>query len=211
MRRGSSHGGGAKPRTTFLDADPKNPDLKIPLLDPRLFLMIACMKWFAMVHQLGAPSCPLVLMGVIGDPVMTRWRTLMRLQILKMMDLVEGVQFDVRFVVAKMDHCPRSTLETLGCNSTSGPPLETCAALQRENEEHRDIVQLRFARDCGSRSGQAVAEKTYEWYAHAAQHGGAAWVGKFDDDSLPNLMHLGRDVLRMQAAALSVPPPLFAY
>ena len=107
--------------------------------------MIACMKWFAMVHQLGAPSCPLVLMGVIGDPVMTRWRTLMRLQILKMMDLVEGVQFDVRFVVAKMDHCPRSTLETLGCNSTSGPPLETCAALQRENEEHRDIVQLRFA------------------------------------------------------------------
>ena len=54
-----------------------------------------------------------------------------------------------------------------------------------------------MARDCGG--GRAVAEKTFEWYREASRNMFAKWVGKLDDDSLPNLWWLARDVTQMNA------------
>ena len=142
--------------------------------------------------------CPIVLLGVIGDPLMIQWRRLMRRQLSKMMEKVNGVTFDVRFAVANMKGCPLSARTQLRCKA-SAHPLD-CIELKRENAEFHDVVQLPWARDCASRSGQAVAEKTFEWYAWAAQQHGVSWIGKFDDDSLPNMMKLARDMLHMEAA-----------
>lgn len=77
--------------------------------------------------------------------------------------------------------------------------------LQAEQASHADLIHVR-AHDglAGSHGGRAVAEKALAWFVYAAKHSRAQFVGKLDDDTMPNLP-------RLLAELTALPDPHSAY
>ena len=96
---------------------------------------------------------------------------------------------------------PRGVHASLGCNSSGQHPL-ICSLLKREARQHGDLLALLRAREC-TRSGQPVAEKAYEWYACVAAAAMADWICKMDDDTLPHLARLERNIFQGGARLIS--------
>ncbi|KAL1510753.1 hypothetical protein AB1Y20_007040 [Prymnesium parvum] len=137
------------------------------------------------------------LLGVMTDPTLIAWRGLLRDALRAQLSPADStspprLRLRLLFVMGSVRDC--AWRESFGCAHASHPL--NCSALREEAARHADILVLARAREC-RRKGQAVAEKSFEWYRHAARRGG--WVGKMDDDSMPRLARLAADVLRMDA------------
>jgi hypothetical protein len=80
--------------------------------------------------------------------------------------------------------------------------------VEAERQKHDDMLLLRAhdgaAASAESHGGRAVAEKALAWYIHAANHSGADFVAKVDDDSMVSLPRL---VGELRAVSASAPRP----
>lgn len=112
-------------------------------------------------------------------------------------------KFSIFYVIGQLhSSCPPAAFATLGCSNSTSSPL-ACTRLREEQQKHGDLHFLAHARECGKR---AVAEKAFEWYREASSSDAikARWIGKLDDDTLPNLWRLARDVRQMETALTPV-------
>ena len=113
---------------------------------------------------------PALTLGVMTDPMLGSWRALLRSQYAKLTE-ASAARFSVQFVIGELSTgCAPATLKALDCRRAEPAGDLLCGVLLREGTKYRDLAMLRHARDCGGRRGQAVAEKAFEWFAHAAQH-----------------------------------------
>eukprot|EP00322_Chrysochromulina_rotalis_P014669 CAMPEP_0115833186 /NCGR_PEP_ID=MMETSP0287-20121206/3042_1 /TAXON_ID=412157 /ORGANISM="Chrysochromulina rotalis, Strain UIO044" /LENGTH=415 /DNA_ID=CAMNT_0003286591 /DNA_START=107 /DNA_END=1351 /DNA_ORIENTATION=+ len=155
-----------------------------------------------MAHGAGAVSdAPVLLLGVMTDPALEVWRGLLREALREPLESSKN-RLAVRYVIGNLQSCPPTSLAKLGCSNGNTSALE-CSRLKQEQRVNFDLWALQHARDCTSH-GNPVAEKTFEWYREASVHTSARWIGKFDDDTLPNIWELFRDVQRMESKMVSL-------
>ena len=153
-----------------------------------------------------------LLLGVMTDPRLTAWREHYRHKMQEQQ--VAGADITTRFVMGSVRTC---TEESVSPAEDFGPrrcrtdhPL-SCQKLAREQSEFGDLVVLMGAGECGSRSGVAVAQKSFEFYAWAAAHSTATFIGKLDDDALPNLRLLWHDLRQIRSHGARNGSTLHAY
>lgn len=114
---------------------------------------------------------PYLLLGVMSDPRLTKWRAEYRHALAKQQQGLVTLRVSTRFVLGNVRTCapierdPDADLGPRRC-STSNPL--SCPQPAREQSDHGDLLVLMSAGECGSRSGVAVAQKAFEWYAYAS-------------------------------------------
>ena len=149
-------------------------------------------------------STPLLLhLGVVTNPTLGAWRALVRQVLHEPLRSANGSIY-MHFVVGRLHLCPEQTVTQLGCPHGKSSAMD-CTKLKQEHSRHSDLWFLGLARECSSRKS-AVAEKAFEWFREASSASVAHWIGKLDDDTLPNLWLLAHDIRQMEGMSAGGPP-----